>query len=150
LVDMYCGLNGSILVTSKKYSYDVYFTLLLIGVVFILNLFLIPDYGAIGAAISTLIAMIIYNVVRIIFVAYHFRLYPFTKEQFYVIALGILTMVIGYYTLDLSDNRLIQLIIQTAVTVLCFFTPIYVFTLEPESVGYIKNGLNFVKKKLGV
>jgi len=150
LVDMYCGLNGSILVTSKKYSYDVYFTLLLIGVVFILNLFLIPDYGAIGAAISTLIAMIIYNVVRIIFVAYHFRLHPFTKEQFYVIALGILTMVIGYYTLDLSDNRLIQLIIQTAVTVLCFFTPIYVFTLEPESVGYIKNGLNFVKKKLGV
>jgi O-antigen/teichoic acid export membrane protein len=150
LVDMYCGLNGSILVTSKKYSYDVYFTLFLIGAVFVLNICLIPEYGAIGAAISTLIAMLIYNVGRIIFVAYHFGLYPFQRQQLYVILLGLLTMIIGYFTVDFSNNIWLQLMIQTAVTVLFFFTPIYAFSLEPESVVYIKGLLKSVKNKFGI
>jgi O-antigen/teichoic acid export membrane protein len=150
LIDMFCGLNGSILVTSKKYKYDVYFTIFLIGAVFVLNLYFIPVHGAVGAAISTLIAMFLYNLARIVFVLYHFKMHPFTKQQVSVIALGILTMFIGFYTLELTDNRWLQLVIQTAVTVGCFFVPIYAFSLEPETVGYIRNGMNFVKKKLSI
>jgi O-antigen/teichoic acid export membrane protein len=150
LIDMFCGLNGSILVTSKKYKYDVYFTIFLIGAVFVLNLYFIPIYGAVGAAISTVIAMFLYNLARIVFVLYHFKMHPFTKQQLYVIALGMLTMLIGYFSLEMSHNRWLQLIVQTTVTIVCFFAPIYWFSLEPETVGYIKNGMSFVKKKLGI
>ena len=148
LFDMYCGLNGSILVTSKKYKYDVYFTLLLIGVVFALNLFLIPIYGAIGAAISTLIALILYNAIRLFFVAYHFKMLPFTKNQLPVILLGIMTMLIGSFTIYLSTNPIVQLVIQTSLVSLIFLTPLYFLKLENETVGFIKNMLEKAKKIL--
>jgi O-antigen/teichoic acid export membrane protein len=148
LIDMYCGLNGSILVTSKKYKYDIYFTLLLIGIVFFLNLVLIPEWGGVGAAISTMIALLVYNVVRLIFVAYHFKMHPFTKEQFLVIGLGILTMIAGSYSIELTEKPLLQIVIQTAVSMICFFLPIYLFRLEPETIGYVKKGLGFMKSKI--
>ena len=57
LTDMYFGLNGAIFTTSKKYKYDMIFTLFLIGTVYGLNLLFIPAYGISGAAISTSIAL---------------------------------------------------------------------------------------------
>ena len=148
LIDMYCGLNGSILVTSKKYKYDVYFTLLLIGVVFVLNLILIPIYGANGAAISTLVALFLYNAIRLFFVAYHFKMFPFTKNQLPVILLGMLTLVIGSFTIHLSDIPIFQLIIQTSVVTILFLVPLYFLKLENETVGFIKNLVQRAKKLL--
>jgi O-antigen/teichoic acid export membrane protein len=151
LIDMYCGLNGSILVTSKKYKYDVYFTLLLIGVVYVLNLILLPIYGAIGAAISTLIALFLYNAIRSFFVAHHFNMLPFTKNQLPVILLGALTLLIGTFTIELSTNSILQILIQTTVVACFFFAPIYFLKLEQETVGFTKAMLERVRKflKLG-
>jgi O-antigen/teichoic acid export membrane protein len=148
---MYCGLNGSILVTSKKYKYDVYFTLLLIGVVYVLNLILLPIYGAIGAAISTLIALFLYNAIRLFFVAYHFKMLPFTKNQLPVILLGALTLLVGTFTIELSTNSILQILIQTTVVASLFFAPIYFLKLEQETVGFTKAILERVRKflKLG-
>jgi O-antigen/teichoic acid export membrane protein len=148
LIDMYCGLNGSILVTSKKYKYDVYFTLLLIGVVFVLNLILIPIYGANGAAISTLVALFLYNAIRLFFVAYHFKMLPFTKNQLPVILLGMLTLVIGSFTIHLSDIPIFQLIIQTSLVTILFLVPLYFLKLENETVGFIKKLVQRAKKLL--
>jgi O-antigen/teichoic acid export membrane protein len=139
LFDMYCGLNGSILVTSKKYKYDVYFTLLLIGVVYALNLLLIPIYGAIGAAISTLIALFLYNAIRLFFVAYHFKMLPFTKGQLPLILLGLLTLVIGAFSIQLTPNPLLQILIQSSVVAVFFLIPLYFLKLEPETIGFINN-----------
>jgi O-antigen/teichoic acid export membrane protein len=151
LIDMYCGLNGSILVTSKKYKYDVYFTLLLIGVVYVLNLILLPIYGAIGAAISTLIALFLYNAIRLFFVAYHFKMLPFTKNQLPVILLGALTLLVGTFTIELSTNSIVQILIQITVVASLFFAPIYFLKLEQETVGFTKAILERVRKflKLG-
>lgn len=150
LFDMYCGLNGSILVTSKKYKYDVYFTLLLIGVVYGLNLLLIPIYGAIGAAISTLIALFLYNAIRLFFVAYHFKMVPFTKNQPPLLLLGLLTVLIGSFTIHLSNNPIVQLVIQTSLVTLIFLAPLYFLKLENETVGFIKNMLARVKNLFGL
>ncbi|NBU46134.1 MAG: hypothetical protein EBS34_01590 [Flavobacteriales bacterium] len=150
LFDMFCGLNGSILVTSKKYKYDVYFTLLLVGVVYVLNLLLIPKYGAIGAAISTLMALILYNTIRLFFVAYHFKMVPFTKLQLPLLLLGLLTLFVGSFTIQLSDNPIIQLIIQTSLFTILFIVPLYILKLDPETVGFVKKMLAKAKKALGL
>ena len=68
LMDMFFGLNGSIFNTSKKYKYDVVFTLFLIFAVYYLNTIMIPLWGMSGAAISTALAFFVYNIGRMIFV----------------------------------------------------------------------------------
>jgi O-antigen/teichoic acid export membrane protein len=148
LLDMYCGLNGSIFVTSKKYKYDILFTLFLIAAVFVMNLYFIPVWGIIGAAISTAAALLVYNLGRVIFVWYYYKLHPFESKQFVVIALAVSTALTGLLTADLFEHALLQFILQSSVVLVLFIAPVYFFRLEPETIAYIHKGTSFLKKRL--
>jgi O-antigen/teichoic acid export membrane protein len=148
LVDMYFGLNGAIFTTSKKYKYDIYFTLFLIVAVFVLNLIMIPIWGITGAAISTSIAMIVYNIGRIIFVWKAYKIHPFHKNQLVVIALGICAIIAGELTSELIDNKWLQFIFESVLAFIIFFLPIYLFSLEPELKNYVQKGSDFLLKKV--
>lgn len=149
LVDMFFGLNGSIFTTSKKYKYDIYFTLFLIFAVFGMNLRYIPMWGIPGAAISTSIALIVYNVGRILFVWFMFKIHPFTTNQFKLILIGLATLFIGIQMEGLSVNKWIQMLLETSLFIGGFLAPVYYFKLEPEVINYVNKGVVFVKEKTG-
>lgn len=148
LVDMFFGLNGAIFATSKKYKFDIIFTLILIVTVFILNTIYIPLWGIAGAAISTSIALLVYNIGRIIFVWYIFKIHPFTKNQFIIIGLGILTLFVGITAKELDLNKWIQFALESALFIAVFLFPIYYFKIEPEVVNYVKKGSTFLREKV--
>ena len=72
LVDMYMGINSTILLTSKKYKVDIIFTVILLIQAFVLNSLLIPKYGIIGAAIATMAAVAVYNLLRMYYFWYEY------------------------------------------------------------------------------
>ncbi len=148
LLDMYFGLNGAIFTTSKKYRYELIFTMILIGSVYGLNLLLIPDLGAAGAAISTSIALIIFNLGRLIFVWKIYRIHPFTRNQFIVITLSLITFAAGYFTQGIIGNKWIQMCFESMLVMVLFVLPIYVFKLENETISYFRKALSFAKSKL--
>ncbi len=148
MFDMYFGLNGAIFSTSKKYRYDILFTLFLIFAVFFLNLLLIPIGGISGAAISTALALIFYNVGRLLFVWKVYKIHPFERNQFIVIGLGVVTLLLGWLLGDVFSNKWLQLMLDTVLFVIAFIVPIYVFSLEMESITYFKKSLKYVKKRI--
>lgn len=147
MVDMYFGLNGSIFNTSKKYKYDIYFTVFLIVAVFVLNLFFIEWWGIAGAAISTSVALIVYNVGRLLFVWFTFKIHPFHYKQFIVLGLGLLALLICQLLGVITGNKWIQMLIDSGIVFTVFLLPIYIFSLEDETVNYIKKASKFVKSK---
>lgn len=148
LVDMYCGLNGPIFTTSKKFRYDLIFTVFLIGAVFFLNLLFIPKWGIAGAAISTSFALVVYNVGRVIFVWYIYKIHFFERNQFWVIALGVGTLLLNAWLPNLFANKWLEMVFDTAFAGALFFLPILVFKLEPETINYLNKGWKFIKSKL--
>ena len=150
LIDMYFGLNGAIFSTSKKYRYDIFFTVFLIVAVYLLNYWLIPIWGITGAAISTSIALLIYNVGRLLFVWFAYKLHPFHWKQFVIIGLGIVTLMAGHFTQGLINNKWIQFLFESTLVVVLFFCPIYYFSLENETINYIRKGLSFIRSKVRV
>ena len=145
LLDMYFGLNGHIFTSSKKYKYDLIFTLSLIGVVYFLNLYLIPIYGIIGAAISTAVALILYNLGRLLFVYFAYSIHPFNWKQFLIIILGILSIILVINIPMFDLNVWIQFILKTIITAFVFFGTILLFDLEVETKNYIRKALRFIK-----
>lgn len=146
VIDMYCGLNGVILITSKKYRYDLIFTGLLLVLVFILNFWLIPIWGMVGAAVSTAISYLMYNLFRVIFIYYHYKIHPFVKNQFIVILmfLGVITLL-ELVPIELG-NLWLNLGVKFTIITLLFPSIIYIFNIEEETVGYV----NAVLKKLKI
>jgi O-antigen/teichoic acid export membrane protein len=150
LIDMYFGLNGAIFVTSKKFKYDLIFTCLLVVTVLVINFWLIPIYGITGAAIASSIGLIVYNFCRVVFVFFAYKLHPFHLNQFKVIGLGMITLLVGIYTDKLFLNQWIQAFYQFFVFLILFILPIFRFNLEPDIILYTKKSIGTLKKKLGL
>ena len=113
-----------------------------------LNLLFIPWWGGVGAAISTTIAIVIYNLGRVLMIWKLYQIHPFTLQQFQIIGLGLVTLLCGYFIDLMVVNRWIQLIFQSIVLVLVFVLPVYYYKLQPELVTYVNNGVGFIRKKL--
>lgn len=147
LLDMFFGLNGFIFSTSKKYKYDILFTLFLIVAVYGLNLFFIPEWGIIGAAISTGISVVVYNIGRILFVWKVYKIHPFQKNQFIIIGLGIVTILTWNLISPWIQNNWLNVSFALLYFCMTFFVPILVFNLELELKNYFKKGWTFLMKK---
>ncbi|NBX80199.1 MAG: hypothetical protein EBQ94_07450 [Flavobacteriales bacterium] len=143
ILDMYSGLNGTIFSTSRKFKYDLYFTILLCVMVFTMNLWLIPKFGINGAAISTSFAYVAYNVLRCYYVYHLFRLQPFNWSQFKLIALFFaflgLVEVLEYFQVFEDMNVIHTIVLKEILVFSGFIFPVYFFNLEPEIISYSKS-----------
>ena len=90
LIDMATGVNGTILYTSRYYTYDTLFFVVLIFITIAANLILIPRFGINGAAMGAALVTMLYNLARTLFVGFAFRMQPFTWRNLVVILLGLL------------------------------------------------------------
>jgi O-antigen/teichoic acid export membrane protein len=150
MLDMFFGINGTIFITSKKYKFDIIFTLLLIVIVYLLNLILIPKYGIIGTAISTSVSYVFYNIGRLLFVYFAYKIHPFTRKQVYLILVFAATVVGYYFIFPLFLNPILSIVTQTVYLLLTFCTVLYFFNLEPNSKEYLQNVIKLLKNKIGV
>lgn len=136
LVDMFCGLNGTILITSKKFKYDIYFTAALLVLVVILNYKMIPIWGMVGAAISTATAYLLFNIGRVLFVWYHFKIQPFYWRQWVVVGVfGVALVIMEFLPLQLA-NPFLSILLRTAIATALFPIVVYLFKIEPETTEY--------------
>lgn len=144
LTDMYFGLNGSIFVLSKKFAYDLIFTLCLIVLVVIMNLMFIPKWGMNGAAIGTMVSIVLYNIGRVLFIWKVYRLHPFTKAQIFVFILLIVNIILFEILPHFSDNRWIDIFTRCTLFTITYPLVIYLLKIEKEINQYV---LNFYSKR---
>lgn len=103
LIDMMAGVNAEILATSSKYKLNVYFNLGLGGLLILFNLFFIREWGIIGAAAASALAMLIVNGVRWYYLKRKYGLQPFNLNIVKVLLIGgVLLCLISFITIPLK------------------------------------------------
>jgi hypothetical protein len=109
-----------------------------------------PDKSTIPirGEISTSIALVCYNLGRLLFVYKVYKIHPFTKGQFVIIALGLLTFFLCHYLQNIFQDLWIQMLFISSFVALLFFGSIYFFKLEKETVNYVNNSMDFLIKKI--
>ena len=95
--DVILGNNNAIILNTKYYKWVLFFGLLLVFMMIGLNMLLIPPYGIIGAAWATLISVIVYNTIKLLFVVKKMNLYPFTINTLKSFGIIILVFLIFYF-----------------------------------------------------
>lgn len=130
-IDMITGLNGIILISSKKYRYDLWFLALLVVLTVVMNLIFIPLWGITGAAIAAAASVIIYNLLRWAFVWYNFRMQPFNIQCFWILFITLLTYFISLF-IPVFRNRYLSILINSSIVSLFFGGLILIFKLSPD------------------
>ncbi len=129
--EMICGLNVIIVLTSKKYKYDLIFLLILLAMTIVLNLILIPMYGITGAAIAVMFSLIIYSFLRVGLVWHFFKMQPFTLDCLWILLITIGTYFIVHF-IPVLPNKYISICLNSAVIGIIYIGLMLFFKFSPE------------------
>jgi len=147
LVDLATGFNGNIISLSKHYRFNILVMLLLAGLTVGLNLYFIKntDLQLIGIALSTAISLTTYNVVKVVFNYFVFKVSPFTIEMIFVSIICTLAITVAIVLPNFSNN-FINLLYKPAVVLLLIFIGNYFTRIFPLEEYLNKNFIKSIFK----
>ncbi len=126
---MAAGPNRLIILNSHLYRFDFYANFMALILAFALDLWLIPLYGLVGAAIATLIIKLAFNLANMLYVKRHYQLFPFNRQ---VIGAFVVLSVLGALCMLIPPviHPIITMGIRSATAGLLF--AIYLFWARPS------------------
>lgn len=139
LFDMATGTNGSIILTSKYYRFDLFTSLMLVIFTIITNLLLIPEYGMNGAALATMLSIFVYNLVKYFFVWTRFSMQPFQISALWTCLAGLVAVFAALSIPELPV--LADIAVRSIIILLLFALPLWWFEISPELNRMIKNAV---------
>lgn len=95
LIDMAFGPSSEIIGLSRHYWFNLVVITILAVVVIISNYVLIPVLGIEGAACGTILALLVYNVAKYLFIYFRLGLQPFTASTGKVLAIGLIVLLLN-------------------------------------------------------
>ncbi len=139
LIIMFFSFNSEIISLSKYYRFTVVTIIILAIISIILNLILIPIYGMIGAALASFISLLIFNLIKHIFIKLKMKISPFSINTLKVILIGIILFTIDYYLMPALSNDFLAILLKSAVTTTLYLSIIYLLKISPKLNGMIKS-----------
>ena len=131
LYSMSIGCINNIISNSKYYYYTFWFSLFSSVLAVILNIYLITEFGVIGAAYATLIVLAIMNSLKIYLVKVKFKIHPYSRDTIKIIILSVLTYFI-FSNLKLGFQPVINIIVKSSLVLILYTLSAYIFKLSDD------------------
>jgi O-antigen/teichoic acid export membrane protein len=131
LYSMSIGCINNIISNSKYYYYTFWFSLFSSVLAVVLNIYLITEFGIIGAAYATVIVLIIMNSLKIYLVKAKFKIHPFSKDTIKIIILSVLTFFV-FSNLQLGFQPLINIVVKSSLILVLYTLSAYIFKLSDD------------------
>lgn len=144
LMDMAFGLNSEILNYSNHYKVIIYLSVLLMLMTIGLDMALIPHFGMNGAAMAVSLSLIVFNVLKSVFIYKHFGFHCFSKHYItlMLIAMGVIAVLhwvpfIQFIEHHRFINALLNIAFKGTLSVIGFLIPVYALKVSPDLNHFI-------------
>jgi O-antigen/teichoic acid export membrane protein len=116
---MVLGNNNAIILNTQYYRSVLFFGLLLVFMMIGLNMLFIPMFGIVGSALATLISVIVYNTIKLMFIVRKVNLYPFTANT--IKSLGIIAVVfVSFYFWDFDFHPMVSIAVKSILITMVY------------------------------
>jgi len=146
LLNMGLGSNNEILTNSPYFRWYTYLLGILIIITISSNLILIPIYGLEGAAIATLISMVIFNLIKIILIKVKLKMLPFEKGQLTILVFGIFLSLL--YFVPLPFHSIISIAIKSLFILIIYSFSMYYLNVSTDANEWINKHIKLLKSKI--
>ncbi len=106
------GTNGAILTNSKYYRVFFYFSIAMAICVIVLNKILIEQIGINGAALATLITIVLFSIVKIWYIKHKLNMQPFTSKSVVILML-ILVLGVAFYFVNFTFHPIVNILFKS-------------------------------------
>ena len=131
LVDMVTSVNIEIIASSKHYRLNTYFVFISIVVAIIFNWIFIPLYGIEGAALGTLLAVMINNTLRTIAVGRIFKIYPLNMGTFKSLFVIVVCYVVMIFIPN-ADSPILDFLLRGIVITAIYLPLTYLLNISND------------------
>lgn len=118
LVDMGSSMNGEIIGYSKYYKFNIISVILLAILTVVTNLIFIPIYGINGAAFATFSSLLLFNILKFLFILVKMKIQPFDINTIKILVIGCICYGAVWLLPDLGNFFLNILLNSTTIVVL--------------------------------
>lgn len=94
LISMAGGLSSQIITNSKFYRYNGLFVIIYLSMTVILNIVFIPILGIKGAALAAMVSMLVFNILKFIYIYYKFNIQPYRNSHIRILLIGVIAYII--------------------------------------------------------
>ena len=151
LVRMAGGSNDSIITYSRYYKMTTVFLVLLVFLIIILNFIFIPTFGMTGAALASLLAILIHNLVKFIFIKIKFGFNPYNFQFIIVLLISAIIYLIIIALPDI-ENFIIEIILDSIIATILFYLALRYLPMASEVNLFIKQvfqkAINIFRSKI--
>lgn len=131
VIDLGTGLNSQIIHTSNYWRFELVSGVILLVIMLPLTYILTRQYDIMGPAIANLVAISIYNFIRIAFLWKKFKLQPFTPATLYIIVAAVCCYITCYYGFR-NVHGFTGLFLRSIAFVLLYGGSVFYFNLSPD------------------
>jgi len=131
LITVSTGVSIMILSTSKKYKVHTYIMASLIVLTVITNLICIPIWGITGAAIASMISILLNSFIRVGYMYFRMRLFPYRKSHLLFLGISAITLLIGFVIPEMK-NYIVDILIRSSLVTIVFVAGIYFLRISEE------------------
>jgi O-antigen/teichoic acid export membrane protein len=137
--DVILGNNNAILLNTKYYRMVLLFGVLLVVMMIGLNMLLIPLYGITGSALATLISVVIYNTIKLLFVVRKMNLYPFGPTT--IKSFGIIAVILAlFYFWEFPFDPRLNIVLKSILITISYVFLNYKFKISSD-INDLINGM---------
>ena len=131
VTDAALGVTNSILFNSDSYQWILILGIGILGLAYYFNTIFIPSEGIVGAAFATFLSYTLYNLSKLIFVLYKFKIHPFTLKNVFalLIAFGIYAV---FYHWHINIHPFLSIVIKGILISISYIAIIYFCKLSQE------------------
>lgn len=144
LIDMAGGVNGTIIMNSPYFRFNLVATGLLIAISIILNYILIPSYGISGAAVATMISLLINNIAKSLYIYLKYRIQPLSVKVFPIILVSVSLIGLSYQ-INTFLSTYVDIVIRSFLILVIYGLLMAYFKISPEVENYWGKVVRIVK-----
>lgn len=138
LYHMFLGNNGAIISNSKHYKILLPYAVVMALCVVLLNNWLIDLIGINGAALSTLVVVLVFNTIKLWYVKQKFGILPFTPKTKLILGLLVLFFV-AFYFWDFPFHPIINIALKSILLGIAYLFISVKLNLAPEIIRVWKD-----------
>jgi len=113
------GTNGAILTNSKYYKMLFYFSIAMAINVIVLNRILIQILSIEGAALATLLVVLIFGMIKVFYVKSKLKIQPYSKNTIVILCI-IGFLFFTFYFVNLNINPLLSMLVKSILLTVIF------------------------------
>lgn len=139
------GSNNAILYNTNLYQWTLWLGLIFAVLAIFLNLWLIPAYGLIGAAIATCVAYMVYAFAKAYYVYHKLNIHPWTRQTSFNLLI-VAGMIGAFYFWDFKWNTYFNIVVKSVLMSTTFGFLIYLTRLSSEINGMVDRFFMKIKR----